>query len=90
MSYLSVTETNAHLMTVDEVTAMLRCHRITVLRLIRRGVLHTLMIARAIRFERAEVRGVSNRKIAVYPHLALVRPASLAKRILKPVVPISS
>ena len=76
-------------MTVDEVTSLLRCHRITVLRLIRRGALHILTIAHAMRFERAEVAAVKNRRIAAYPHLTLVTRARLAKRIVAP-VPILS
>ena len=77
-------------MTVDEVTSLLRCHRITVLRLIRSGALHILMIAHAMRFERAEVAAVNNRRIAVYPHLTLVNRARLAKRALASAVPIRS
>ena len=74
-------------MTVDEVTDLLRCHRITVLRLIRRGVLHTMTIPRAIRFEREEVAALNNRKIAVFPHLTVVRQPRLSKRIFRVPVP---
>ena len=73
-------------MTVDEVTDMLRCHRITVLRLIGRGQLHVLTIARAIRFERAEVAALNNRKIAVFPHLTIVPRAGLSRRAVKAAV----
>lgn len=74
-------------MTVDEVTDLLSCHRITVLRLIRRGTLHTVMIARAIRFERAEVAALNNRRIAVYPHLTLVPSATVGSCTLRATTP---
>jgi excisionase family DNA binding protein len=74
-------------MTVDEVTDLLRCHRITVLRLIRRGELHALRIGRAIKFERAEVLALNNRKIAVYPHLTVVPRVGHAKRAFKAAIP---
>ena len=77
-------------MTVDEVTDLLRCHRITVLRLIRRGALHTLMIGRALRFERAEAAALNNRKIAVFPHLTIVPRAVLARRAFKAPIPTLS
>ena len=67
-------------MTVDEVTDLLHCHRITLLRLIGRGALHIRMVAHAMRFERAEVAAINNRRIAVYPHLILVTRAGLARR----------
>jgi excisionase family DNA binding protein len=78
---------NAHLMTIDEVTDLLRCHRITVLRLIRRGALHTLTIARATRFERTEVAALNNRKIAVFPHLTIVHRVALAQRTFRAIIP---
>ena len=59
-------------MTVDEVTGLLRCHRITVLRPIRRGRLHTVKIGSALRFARTEVSALNNGKIAMYPHLTVV------------------
>jgi excisionase family DNA binding protein len=72
-------------MTVDEVTRLLCCHRITVLRLIRRGRLHAVRIGTALRFERAEVGALNNHNIAMYPHLTIIgrRRAGL-KAILKP------
>ncbi len=73
-------------MTVDEVTDLLHCHRITVLRLIRRGALHALMISRGMRFERAEVAALNNRKIAVFPHLTVVARAALCRRAVKAAV----
>jgi excisionase family DNA binding protein len=75
-------------MTVDEVTNLLRCHRITVLRLIRRGALHIKMIGRAMRFGRAEVAALNNRRIAVYPHLTIVSSAAAVNRSLEAVIPI--
>ncbi len=59
-------------MTVNEATAFLHCHRITLLRLIRRGHLHLLKARRTWCFQRAEVNALGNRKIAVYPHLTIV------------------
>jgi len=41
------------------------------------------MIARAIRFERAEVAALNNRRIAVFPHLTVVPRAGLSKRAFK-------
>ena len=61
------------LMTVDEVTELFRCHRITVLRLIKRGQLHPVEIDGDLRFDRAEVLRLKNRKIAVYPHFTFSR-----------------
>lgn len=60
-------------MTVNEATAFLQCHRITLVRLIRRGQLHLLKTRNTWSFQRAEVKGLGNRKIAVYPHLTIVR-----------------
>lgn len=64
---------NAHLMTINEATAFLHCHRITLLRLIRRGQLLPLKTGSTWSFQRAEVHALSNRNIAVYPHLTIVR-----------------
>jgi excisionase family DNA binding protein len=63
---------NADLMSVNEATTFLHCHRITLLRLIGGGQLLLLKTGRAWNFRRAEVRAVSNRKIAIYPHLTIV------------------
>jgi excisionase family DNA binding protein len=73
-------------MTVKEVTAFLGCHRITILRLIRRKELHPLMVGKTIRFERAEVARLNNRKIAVYPHLTIVRGSNSSRHVSPPVI----
>ncbi len=67
------TATDRCLMTLDEATALLHCHRVTLLRLIKRGQLHALKNGGRISFERAEVSGLANRNIAVYPHLTIAR-----------------
>jgi hypothetical protein len=63
-------------MAVDEVTKLWGCHRITVLRLIKSGQLHPLKIDDGeLRFDRAEVLRLANRRIAFYPHLTIaLRP----------------
>ena len=61
------------LTTIDEAAAFLHCHRVTVLRLIRRGVLHLLKTGSTWSFARTEVKGLSNRNIAIYPHLIVAR-----------------
>jgi excisionase family DNA binding protein len=62
-------------MTVNETTALLHCHRVTLLRLMKRGRLHALKNGNRISFERAEVSALANRNIAVYPHLTIaLRP----------------
>jgi hypothetical protein len=59
-------------MAVDEVTKLWGCHRITVLRLIKCGQLHPLEIGDGeLRFDRAEVLRLANRRIAFYPHLTI-------------------
>jgi excisionase family DNA binding protein len=58
--------------TVGEVTALLRCHRVTVLRLIDRGALNPIKVGRALRFDRDEVLAAANCTIAIYPHLRIV------------------
>jgi excisionase family DNA binding protein len=60
-------------MTVNEATAFLHCHRVTLLRLIRRGQLLLLKTGSTWSFQRAQVNALSNRNIAVYPHLAILR-----------------
>ena len=61
------------LLTVDEVTELWQCHRVTLLRLIQRGQLHPVEVDGEIRFDRAEVMRLKNRKIAVHPHLTVSR-----------------
>jgi excisionase family DNA binding protein len=57
---------------VNEATGLLRCHRVTLLRLIRRGALHPVRVGRSLKFYRAEVVAMTNSTIAVYPHLRVV------------------
>jgi hypothetical protein len=59
------------LFTIDEVTKLWRCHRITVLRLTKRGQLHPVEVDDELYFDRTEVMKLKNRKIAVYPHLTV-------------------
>jgi excisionase family DNA binding protein len=61
------------LITIDEVTELWRCHRITVLRLIKRGQLHPVEVDGDLRFDCDEVLRLKNRKIAVYPHFTVKR-----------------
>ena len=62
------------LLTIDEVTALWRCHRVTVVRLMARGVLHPVdWTGHLPRFDRIEVMRLKNRRIAVYPHLTVNR-----------------
>lgn len=67
------TERLSPLMTLNEVLILWQCHRITILRLIRRGRLHPIGALDAMYFERAEVMKIGNRRIAVYPHLTLAK-----------------
>lgn len=64
------------MMTVNEVTTLLHCHRVTILRLIERGQLYILKSGGEISFQRAEVSALANRNIAVYPHLTIARRPS--------------
>ena len=61
------------LMHVDEVLVLWACHRITVLRLIKRGQLHPIEVDDEMFFERSEVVGLANRKIAAFPHLTVAK-----------------
>jgi excisionase family DNA binding protein len=64
---------DSSVLTVNNTTALLHCHRVTLLRLIERGQLHAVRKGTKISFQRAEVSALANRNIAVYPHLTLVR-----------------
>ena len=74
------TPSNA-LITVGQVTNLLRCHRVTVLRLIHRGALHPIKVGRALRFDREEALAVANRTIAIYPHLRIVSRRKLRQAV---------
>jgi len=69
------TAKNSSLITVNDATAFLHCHRVTLLRLIRRGRLQLLKTGSRWSFLRAEIDALANRNIAVYPHLTVVRPS---------------
>jgi len=58
-----------NLITVDEVTRLWRCHRVTVLRLMRRGTLHYVEVDGEPLFDEAEVLRLKNANIAAFPHL---------------------
>ena len=60
-----------NLLTVDEVTKIWRCRRITVLRLMRSGSLHWIEEEGEPLFDEAEVLALKNPKIAVFPHLTI-------------------
>jgi excisionase family DNA binding protein len=66
---------NSHLMTVNEATKFLHCHRITLLRLSQRGRLPVFKTGNTWSFERAGISALANRNLAAYPHLTVVRPA---------------
>jgi excisionase family DNA binding protein len=60
-----------NLLTVEEVTQLWRCHRVTVLRLMRRGTLRYVEVDGEPRFDEAEVRKLNHPGIARYPHLTI-------------------
>jgi hypothetical protein len=60
-----------NLLTVDEVTQLWRCHRVTVLRLMRRGTLGYVEVDGEPRFDEVEVRKLNHPGIARYPHLTI-------------------
>jgi excisionase family DNA binding protein len=62
------------LLTVDEVTELWHCHRLTVLRLMKRERLHVVKVVDGEpRFDRDEVLRLKNRKIALYPHFTVLK-----------------
>ena len=69
----SKTRENGRLMTLNEATTFLNCHRVTLLRLIKRGQLHLMKSGSTWTLERAEITALNNRNIAIYPHLTTVR-----------------
>ena len=64
---------NSDLVTIDEATALLHCHRVTLLRLIQREQLHLLKVGGRWMFEHAELDALNNRNISIYPHLTVAR-----------------
>lgn len=61
------------LLTIDDVIALWHCHRVTVLRLMKRGLLHPIQVGGEPCFQRAEVMKLKNRRIAIHPHLTVAR-----------------
>jgi hypothetical protein len=69
-----------NLLTVEEVIQLWRCHRVTVLRLMRRGTLRYVEVDGEPRFDEAEVRMLNHPGIGRYPHLTIAvasKPNSL-------------
>jgi hypothetical protein len=64
------------LLTVDEVLNLWRCHRVTILRLMKRGTLHWVEVDGQLRFDEAEVLRLKNPRIGIFPHLTLARGGS--------------
>jgi hypothetical protein len=61
------------MLTIDEVTAIWKCHRVTVLRLMKRGALVPVdWVDDLPRFDRTQVLKLKNKLIAVYPHLTRI------------------
>jgi hypothetical protein len=59
---------------IDEVLTQWGCHYVTVLRVMKRGLLHQIDFEGEICFDRDEVNRLRNRRIAVYPHLTSSNP----------------
>jgi len=78
------------LLTIDEVTALWRCHRITVLRLMKRGVLDWTEVDGEWFFDEAEVLALKSSRIAVYPHLTVGRRKKDTSTPPKPAKPRNS
>jgi hypothetical protein len=69
-------EYDSPLISLDGLTSLWNCHRITVLRLMRRGHLHPVDVDGEMFFDRSEVTSLTTRNIAVYPHLTVARKPS--------------
>jgi len=54
-------------MTIDELTARWKCHRVTILRRIQMGDLHPIGRGRAMRFDREEIDRLSTSVYSLYP-----------------------
>ena len=61
------------LLSVDEVTSIWHCHRVTVLRLMRQGALDWIDEDGEPLFDEAEVLELKNPRIAIFPHLTISR-----------------
>jgi hypothetical protein len=64
------------LLTVDEVRKLWRCHRVTILRLMRRGTLPWVEVDGEPVFDEAEVLRLKNPRIGIFPHLTISRGGS--------------
>jgi len=61
-----------NLLSVYELTKLWRCHRVTVLRLMRRGVLHWIEVNGEPFFDPDEVQRLNHPRIGQFPHLVAV------------------
>jgi hypothetical protein len=59
------------LLTVDEVLELWRCHRVTILRLMERGILHWVEVDGEPLFDKVEVQRLKHPRIGKFPHLTL-------------------
>jgi hypothetical protein len=76
------------LLTIDEVTALWGCHRITVLRMMERELLNWVERGVEYLFDEEEVRLLKNSSIARFPHLTVKRRKSdLTKSRKRPTRP---
>lgn len=71
---------NPDLVSFEEATAQLHCHRVTLLRLIERDQLHLLKVSGRWMFEHAELNALSTRNISTFPHLTIARARSRERR----------
>jgi|HubBroStandDraft_1064217.scaffolds.fasta_scaffold264876_1 hypothetical protein len=62
------------LVSIDDVLTLWGCRYVTVLRLMKRGLLHRINFEEEICFDRAELNRLTNRRIAVHPHLTSSKP----------------
>jgi hypothetical protein len=62
------------LISIDDVLTLWGCRYVTVLRLMKRGLLHQINFEEEICFDREEVNRLTNRRITVYPHLTSSKP----------------
>src|ERR1700720_3617508 len=77
---LELCRSGVALLTADEVTKLWRCHRITLLRLIRGRQLHPVEVDGDLRFDQSEVLRLNNQRISVYPHFTVCITASVRLR----------
>jgi hypothetical protein len=79
------------LLTIDEVTAIWGCHRITVLRLMERGVLDWIEVPEGdFFFEQEDVLRLKNSRIRIFPHLTVSKGKSSPPKPSQPPKPPKS